>query len=214
MLPALMANPWLMTNALMANPFGFAQAMNQEMDRLFSSFDDDFASPGRVSSGQTGRGLSSLGGQQGARGISQWNPQIEMRQRDNELVISADLPGLKPDDVNIEVDDGILTISGERRQQSEDRQEGVYRSERSYGAFSRSIALPDGVDEDQVRAQFEHGVLEVTVPLPQQQKQRGRRIQIQSGGAQRTESQAGQRRSSQAQQSGQQSQSPIQETTS
>jgi len=145
MLPALMANPWLMTNALMANPFGFAQAMNQEMDRLFSSFDDDFASPGRVSSGQTGRGLSSLGGQQGARGISQWNPQIEMRQRDNELVISADLPGLKPDDVNIEVDDGILTISGERRQQSEDRQEGVYRGERSYGAFSRSIALPDGV---------------------------------------------------------------------
>ena len=179
-LPALMANPWLMTNAFMSNPFGFAQAMTEEMDRLFSSGGD--VSPyGRMESGgQSGRSLATHGGQHRASG--QWMPQLEVRQRGNELVVSADLPGLKPEDVEIEIDDGVLTISGERQQTSEDRDQGVYRSERSYGAFTRSIALPDGVDEDEVQARFEHGVLEVTVPLPQQ-RQRGRRVQIQAGGA-------------------------------
>jgi HSP20 family protein len=179
-LPALMANPWLMTNAFMSNPFGFAQAMSEEMDRLFSSSGD--VSPyGRVESGgQPGRSIATQGGQRRMGG--QWMPQLEVRQRGNELVVSADLPGLKPEDVEIEIDDGVLTISGERQQSSEDRDQGFYRSERSYGAFSRSIALPEGVDEDQVQARFEHGVLEVTVPLPQQ-RQRGRRVQIQAGGA-------------------------------
>ena len=97
------------------------------------------------------------------------------------MVVRADLPGISPDDVQIDVEDGVLTISGERRNTNEDRQEGFYRSERSYGTFARSIALPDGVDEDQVNARYEHGVLEVTIPLPQQQRQRGRRVQIQGG---------------------------------
>lgn len=181
-LPALMANPWLMTNAFMSNPFGFAQAMTEEMDRLFSSGAD--VSPyGRMESGgQSGRSVAPHGGQRRPGG--QWMPQVEVRQRGNELVVSADLPGLKPEDVEIEIEDGVLTISGERQQASEDRDQGFFRSERSYGAFTRSIALPDGVDEDQVQARFEHGVLEVTVPLPQQ-RQRGRRVQIQAGGGAR-----------------------------
>jgi HSP20 family protein len=168
-LPALMANPALMTRAFMSNPFAFADAMSQEMDRLFSTAGGDLVTTGRQGSG---------------RGPMQWVPAMEIRQRDDGLVIHADLPGLSPDDVHVELENGVLTISGERRESSEDRQEGRYHSERSYGAFSRSIALPENIDEEQVNARFENGVLEVTVPVPQQQQQRGRRVPIQSGASQ------------------------------
>ena len=104
-----------------------------------------------------------------------------MRQNGNQITVCADLPGLTAKDIDIEVEDGILTISGERHQSSEDKKEGYYRSERSYGSFARSVALPDGVDENQIRAKFDNGVLEVTVPVPEQ-RQRGRRVEIQSGG--------------------------------
>ena len=182
-LPALMANPGLMTRAFMANPFAFADAMSQEMDRLFST--SELMSPSRQLGANASRG----------RGPAQWIPPMEVRQREDGLVVRADLPGLAPDDVNIELENGVLTISGERRDASEDRQDGYVHSERSYGAFSRSITLPEGVDEDQVNARFEHGVLEVTVPIQRQQQQRGRRVPIQSAGARQT----GQEQGSQAQ---------------
>jgi HSP20 family protein len=191
-----------MASAFMSNPFAFAQAMSQEMDRLFEATSSGgIGSPmGHHESGlQAARGMtasSARGMQQagmaGGRGMAHWAPQMEVMQRGNELVISADLPGLTPDDVQLQVEDGMLTISGERRQSGEERQDGFYRSERSYGSFSRSIALPEGVDEDQVNARFEHGVLEVSVPLPQQQRRRGRRVQIQSGGAMGAAQSAGQ----------------------
>jgi HSP20 family protein len=177
MLPAFMTNPGLMASAFMSDPFAFAQAMSQEMDRLFDTFGGTSQGGRSLSTGGSGRSLQ----QQRGRGQSYWAPPMEVFQRGNEMVVRADLPGLSPDDVQIDVEDGVLTISGERRNTNEDRQEGFYRSERSYGAFARSIALPEGVDEDQVNARYEHGVLEVTVPLPQQQRQRGKRVQIQSG---------------------------------
>ena len=201
-LPALMANPALMTRAFMSNPFAFADAMSQEMDRLFSTAGGDLVSTGR----QTGSGARG-------RGPMQWVPAMEVRQRDDALVIHADLPGLKPDDVQVELDNGVLTISGERQDSSEDRQEGRYHSERSYGAFSRSIALPENVDEDQVNARFENGVLEVTVPIPQQQQQRGRRVPIQSGASQQSGQQSSQQNAQQkAAQSGTQPQGSSQQT--
>jgi HSP20 family protein len=177
MLPAFMTNPGLMASAFMSNPFAFAQAMSQEMDRLFDTFGGTSEGARAMSPGGSGRSLQ----QQGGRSQSLWAPQMEVFQRGNELVVRADLPGISPDDVQIDLEDGVLTISGERRQTNEDRQEGFYRSERSYGTFSRSIALPEGVDEEQVNARYDHGVLEVTVPMPQQQRQRARRVQIQSG---------------------------------
>lgn len=207
LIPMLMSNPALMASAFMSNPFGFAQAMTQEMDRVFSAFDDGFVAPiGRVGGG-TGRSVSAGGAEQGAQSqpqspsgqqqsmqqstqqsmqqrggqLAQWIPQMEVLQRGDQLVVRADLPGLTPDDVQIEIEDGVLTVSGERRQSFEDRQDGFYRTERSYGAFSRSIALPEGVNEDQVQARFEHGVLEVTAPMPQQPVSRSRRVQVQSG---------------------------------
>jgi HSP20 family protein len=178
-LPALMSNPWLMTNAFLSNPFGFARAMNQEMDRLISGIPADVGSyPQRGAAG--GQEPRSLDVSRPQRGISQWSPQVEVRHNGNQLSVCADLPGLTAKDIDIQVEDGILTISGERQQSSEDKREGYYRSERSYGSFSRSVALPDGVNEGQIRAQFNNGVLEVTIPVPAQ-RQRGRRVEIQSG---------------------------------
>jgi len=199
MLPAFMTNPGLMASAFMSDPFTFAQAMSQEMDRLFDTFGGASQSGRNLSPSGSGRSLQ----QQGRSGQSYWTPQMEVFQRGNEMVVRADLPGISPDDVQIDVDDGVLTISGERRNADEDRQEGYYRSERSYGTFARSIALPEGVDEEQVKARYDHGVLEVTVPMPQQQRQRGRRVQIQSGAGSGSSQHAGQ--SSGQQSSGQQS---------
>ena len=179
-LPALMSNPWLMTNAFLANPFGLARVMNQEMDRLFSGTPADVS----LGSQRTGAGSQDSGSvdvSRPQRGLRQWSPQVEVRQNGNQITVCADLPGLTAKDIDIEVEDGILTISGERHQSSEDKKEGYYRSERSYGSFARSVALPDGVDENQIRAKFDNGVLEVTVPVPEQ-RQRGRRVEIQSGG--------------------------------
>ena len=188
MLPAFMANPGLMASAFMSDPFAFAQAMSSEMDRLFDTFGGSSQGGRNAITTGGGRGLQ----QQGGRGQSYWTPPMEVFQRGNDMIVRADLPGVSPDDVQIDVEDGVLTISGERQNNNEDRQEGFYRSERSYGAFARSIALPEGVDEDQVNARYEHGVLEVTVPLPQQQRQRGRRVQIQSGAGSGSSQHAGQ----------------------
>jgi HSP20 family protein len=203
MLPAFMTNPGLMASAFMSDPFAFAQAMSSEMDRLFDTFGGTSQGGRNLSTSGSGKSLQ----QQGSRGQSYWAPPMEVFQRGNEMVVRADLPGVTPDDVQIDVEDGVLTVSGERRNTNEEQREGFYRSERSYGAFSRSIALPEGVDEDQVNARYEHGVLEVTVPLPQQQRQRGRRVQIQSGagsGSSQSSGQSSGQQSSSRQSAGQQ----------
>ena len=140
-----------------------------EMDRLF----DDFG----VGRGWLSRPWSSHARRQGAREM--WTPQIELSQQNNELVVRADLPGLKKEDVNIDVTDEAITISGERRQEQESESGGVYRSERSYGSFYRSIPLPRGTMSDQAKATFKDGVLEIRVPAPPEQVTRGRRLEIQ-----------------------------------
>jgi len=110
------------------------------------------------------------------RGTS-WMPQVEVLQRGNDLVVRADLPGLRREDVHVHLDDGLLTVSGERRYESAEEEDGVYHSERSYGRFSRSIPLPEGVDADACEAKFNDGVLEVRVPIPAQES-RSRRIEV------------------------------------
>ena len=89
-----------------------------------------------------------------------------MLQRNNELVIRADLPGLTKDDVKVDVTEDAVTIQGERKREHEEEKGGVYRSERSYGSFTRVIALPEGAITDQAKAIFKDGVLEVTTPTP------------------------------------------------
>ena len=96
-----------------------------------------------------------------------WRPAIDVMRRDDALVVRADLPGLTPDEVKIEAEDGVLMVSGEHQEDRSDSDGGRYvRRERRFGAFSRSIALPSGVDAQAVKAQTRDGVVEVTVPLP------------------------------------------------
>ena len=110
--------------------------------------------------------------------LASFVPKIDLVQRGNELVVRADLPGVSADDVVVEVSDDALTISGERRQERAEEDGGIYRFERTYGAFSREIPLPEGAIVDQAKATFKNGVLEVTVPAPPEQVSRGRRLEI------------------------------------
>lgn len=186
-----------------SSPFAMMRRMMEDMDRLFSDFGisypgtlaSSFLTPGTWGSSQSAVGSGSSGGQsvsptssrqglqRGSQGISPaalrslWAPQVEVFERGNNLVIRADLPGLSREDVDVEVDDDALIIRGERHNDVEDEQEGYYRSERSYGSFYRAIPLPDNVDASQCNATFRDGVLEVTLPKPQQQT-RAKKIDV------------------------------------
>jgi HSP20 family protein len=151
-------------------PIGMLERFADEMDRVF----DDFGF-GRAWLSRPGRGWAGLRG----RGkIDSWIPAVEVFHRNNELIVRADLPGLKKDEVNVEVTDDALTIQGERKREHEEEREGVYRSERSYGSFRRVIELPSGTITDQAKATFKDGVLEISVPAPSEQVRRGRQLEI------------------------------------
>jgi HSP20 family protein len=113
--------------------------------------------------------------------LRRWVPAIDLVETETDFVLRADLPGLSESDVNIEFDDNVLTISGERTSEHEDRKAGYYRVERSFGSFRRTLALPEGVDAESIRATFDKGVLEVTVPKPAQRVPR--KVQISVGAA-------------------------------
>lgn len=105
-----------------------------------------------------------------ANGHRRWVPAMDLVETDDSLVLKADLPGLTEDDVKVEVDDNVLTISGERRAEHERKEDGYHRVERSYGHFSRSVTVPEGIDESKVTASFNAGVLEVRIPKPEERK--------------------------------------------
>jgi HSP20 family protein len=100
-------------------------------------------------------------------------------ETDDHLVLRGDLPGMTEDDINIEIKDNVLTVSGERRADREEKGEGYHRVERAFGSFSRSLSLPQGIDPEHVEANFEKGVLEVRVPKPAEAKPT--RVQIGKG---------------------------------
>jgi HSP20 family molecular chaperone IbpA len=114
----------------------------------------------------------------GRASTSLWAPQLETFQRGDQFVVRADLPGLKKEDVNIEVTDDVLTIQGERRDEREEDREGYYRSERSYGSFYRVVPLPEGAISESAKAAFKDGVLEITVQAPPHEVSRRRRLEI------------------------------------
>jgi HSP20 family protein len=109
-------------------------------------------------------------------------PMVEVRQRDDKLVVSVDLPGMSSNDIEITVEDGALIIEGERRSEHEHRDGDVWRCERSYGRFQRAIPLPEGVDAETAEATFENGVLQISLQAPERARQ-GRKIDIKSSGA-------------------------------
>lgn len=150
-----------------ASPFEIMRRFSEEMERIFSGF------------GLSARGMSRGGVSQ----MSRWSPAIDVFQRENNLVVRADLPGINKEDVKIEMTDDGLVIRGESKQEHEEREEGFYRSERSYGQFYRLIPLPEEIDPDQVRAEFTNGVLEITAPIPERETRR-REIPIGTEGKQ------------------------------
>ncbi len=98
----------------------------------------------------------------GAEG--QWLPEVDIVDQKDQILVKADLPGIKKEDFEVEVADGVLTIKGERKEETERKNGKTYRLERSYGSFLRSFALPAGVDESKVNASYKDGVLEITIP--------------------------------------------------
>ena len=100
----------------------------------------------------------------------EWTPAIDVVRDDGNLVVHAELPGIKPEEVRIEVEDDILTVSGEHEERKEEKDKHYVRRERRYGSFSRSMALPPGVDASKIKAKTHDGVVEVTIPLPKEAK--------------------------------------------
>lgn len=105
-----------------------------------------------------------------------WAPAVDMIDHDDEIVVRADLPGLDEKDIEVTVHDGMLTVRGERKEEKEEKKEGYYCHERSYGMFARTLALPAAVESDRVRAIFKKGVLEVHLPKAKEAK--GKKIEI------------------------------------
>jgi HSP20 family protein len=148
-------------------PLGVLQSLSDEMDDLFARF---------------GLGRRLLPARRLTEFASSatplWTPQIEVFERGDQMVVRADLPGLKKEDVQINVEDDVLTLQGERKDEREEKRDGYFHSERSYGSFYRSIPLPEGVDAEQVKANFKDGVLEVTMPSPPRRETRRRQVEI------------------------------------
>jgi HSP20 family protein len=139
-------------------PFRELGSLQSEMNRLFNAAFE--TTPGEA-------------------GTRRWSPAMDLLETEEQFVLRADLPGMTENDVSIELEDNVLTVSGERKTEHEDKREGFYRMERAFGSFSRSLTLPKGVDPEAVSAQFDRGVLEVRIPKPEQRKPR--RISIGGG---------------------------------
>ena len=110
--------------------------------------------------------------------MTTWSPGIDVFEKDNRLVTRLDLPGVKKENLKVEVADGMLTISGERKNETEEKTDSYYRREREYGNFYRTVPLPDGVKFEEVKATFADGVLEVSVPLPAKVEPKARTVEI------------------------------------
>ena len=135
-------------------PLRELNSLQSEMNRLFNTV---FDTPSNSSGGNV---------------LRRWMPAMDLVESGDHFVLRADLPGMGEDDVNIELEDGVLTVSGERKAEHEETKEGFHRVERSFGRFSRSLTLPQGVDPEAVTASFDRGVLEIRIPKPEQRKPR------------------------------------------
>jgi HSP20 family protein len=108
-----------------------------------------------------------------------WSPAVDILENENDLVLKADVPGVEPKDIDIRMENGTLTVKGERKFENDGSQKGYHRIERSYGSFARSFALPDTVDPEKVKAEFKNGVLTVTLPKKEVAKPRAVKVEIQ-----------------------------------
>jgi len=128
--------------------------LQNEMNRLFGTF---FDTPTAGANGST---------------VRRWIPAMDLVETEEHFVLRADLPGVVEGDVHIELEDRVLTISGERKSENDVKKDGFYRLERASGAFSRSLTLPEGIESESITATFDKGVLEIRIPKPEETKPR------------------------------------------
>jgi HSP20 family protein len=145
------------------DPFAVLRHLTSEFDRVFEPF--TFRWPYVRS---------------GSADTAGWWPKVDVYERDNRLVTRVDLPGVKREAINVEVIEGHLVISGERKYETEEKTDRNYRTEREYGTFCRAVALPEGVKLEEVKATFSEGVLEVSVPIPSRAEARPRKVEIEA----------------------------------
>jgi len=139
-------------------PFEFDR-LRREMDRLWDSFLEK--GPGRR-----------------LRKEGEWLPSLDVTETKGDLIIKAELPGMDPKDIEVSLNEGVLTIRGEKKQEKEEREEGYHLIERSYGNFTRSIRLPKDVQSDKINASFKNGVLKVVLPKSEETKKREIKIKV------------------------------------
>lgn len=149
-----------------ADPFALLRQMTAELDR---AFDEPFWPSFRFPT------MKTIDRAQGAL----WTPKVDVFEKENRFVTRVDLPGVKKEDVTVEVTDGHLALSGTRKHEKEEKKDNVYRTEREYGQFYRVVPLPEGVTLEDIKATFADGVLEVTVPLPARPQAAVRKVEIQ-----------------------------------
>ena len=141
-------------------------ALQRQMNRLFDDFFGDFA-------------LLPLKGWADLE--SEFVPRLDIAETDKEITVTAELPGLEEKDIEVSMADGLLTLKGEKKQSSEEKEEGFTHTECSYGSFSRSIALPAEVNTDKVDASYKNGVLKIHLPKTEPEKAKARKIEVKTG---------------------------------
>ena len=154
-----------------SSPFQFMRRMTDEMDRVFDRVFGDFGSSRSMAP-------ASAYGETYAPHQGLWSPRIEAFQQDSRFVVRAELPGLKKEDVTVNVTDQALVLEGQRKSEHEENREGFYHTERSYGSFYRAIPLPEGTIAESAEARFNDGVLEIILQTPPNDVRRGRKIDI------------------------------------
>lgn len=166
-------------------PLSMMRRLTDDMDRLFESFGmgrgvfpSSFGSSFGFGGGQSG--AAGLGGPQGTQTL--WSPSVDVCEREGKFCVTVDLPGMKKDDVTVQIDNDAIVIQGQRSDERSTSEEGYYQRERSYGSFYRVIPLPEEVNADQATATFRDGVLQIDMPATQQLK-RGRKLEIRDAGA-------------------------------
>lgn len=147
-----------MPNITRYRTFQPMQSLRQELDRLFGEF------------------LPGLGDDDEKLFSAVWAPRMDLSERDDAFVVKMDLPGIEKKDVSVDVEDSMLTVRGERREEKQDEKENYLRMERTTGSFYRSIALPKASQVDAVKATFKNGVL--TIHIPKVEESKPRKVEI------------------------------------
>jgi len=147
-------------NVVRYEPWGLLRRFNEDVNQLFNE----------------SRIASTADGDQSSIATSNWTPAVDIKEEDGRFVLKADIPGVEAKDIDVTMDDGVLTIKGERRHESEEDANGYKRVERSYGSFYRRFSLPDTANAEGITAQGKDGVLEVSIP--KQEKVQPRKITV------------------------------------